>query len=316
MMFALGMAVLTALVPIVIGTVSLPVAKWIVMTWVRFYTSLVPPHMGKRRFDEMQSDVYEQITQLTSQNFRPSEIAPKLMYRWVMGLKNDLTWCAPYTPSILANKAAKLSQALWALRKSKLAIPAIGTVGFMNVAYLTSNNNERTWTLWLGMNAMATAMIALLSQQQKAWARRVLFAILGIASISMLGFMAWYIGPTKLYEMIQLPFFRGLLLGITALCLILLSANPTIRTRVFKGRWAYVILCWVLIIVASMIASVFWAGSVTPVLSTWAAFAMLFAAMLVFFGAVALVATGIWYGALKGGAAGLQALANGLRRIK
>jgi hypothetical protein len=132
----------------------------------------------------------------------------------------------------------------------------------------------------------------------------------------MLGFMAWYVGPTKLYEMIQLPVFRSLLLGITALGLILLTANPTIRTRVFKGRWAYVILCWVLIIVASLIASVVLAGSVIPVLSTWATMATLLAALLVFFGVITLIAAGIWYSALKGGAAGLQALANGLRRIK
>jgi hypothetical protein len=139
---------------------------------------------------------------------------------------------------------------------------------------------------------------------------------MGVAMISMLGFMAWYIGPTKLYEMIQLPVFRGLLLGTTALGLILLTADKTIRTRVFKGRWAYIILCWVIIITASLVASVVFAGSVTPVLSTWATVATLLAAFLVFFGVVTLIAAGIWYGALKGGAAGLQALAHGLRRIK
>jgi hypothetical protein len=315
MMIALGLAAISALITIAIGAISLPVAKWIVMTWVRFYTSLVPPSMGQRRYAELLSDTHDQITAYTLQNYRPSEIASKLMYRWVMGLKNDLTWCAPYTPSILANKAAKLSQSLWASRKSKMAIPAIGVFGFMNYAYLSSNG-ERTWAMWLGINVMTAAMVALLSQQHRVWVRRVLYAIMGVASISALGFMAWYVGPTKLYEMIQLPVFRGLLLGITALGLILLTANPTVRTRVFKGRWAYVILCWVVIIVASLVASVVLAGSVTPVLSTWATMATLLAALLVFFGAVTLIAAGIWYGALKGGAAGLQALANVLRHIK
>jgi len=315
MMIALGMAVLTALVPIVIGTVSLPVAKWIVMTWVRFYTSLVPPDKGEQRYDQLLSDIHDQITDNTRQNYRPVEIAPKLMYRWVKGLKDDISWCAPYAPKILAKKAVKLSHSLWALRKSKMAVPAIVVYGFMNVVFFTQNQ-ERTFGLWLVANAMTTAMLMLLSHQHIVWVRRTLYAIMGAAMLSMLGFMAWYLGPTKLYEMIQLPTFRGLLLGITALGLILLTANKSVRTRVFKGRWAYVVLCWVVIITASLIASAVLAGSVTPVLSTWGTMAILAVTLLGFFGAVTLIAIGVWYGVLKGGSVGLKALANGLRRIK
>ncbi len=129
MMTALGLAALSALITIAIGASSLPAAKWMVMTWVRFYTSLVPPHMGERRYAEVLSDIHDQIALYTIKNYRPAEIAQKLMYRWVIGIKNEVTWCVPYAPAILADKAAKLSQSLWALRKSKMAIPAIAVFG-------------------------------------------------------------------------------------------------------------------------------------------------------------------------------------------
>lgn len=283
------------------------------MGWVRLYTAFAP-ELGEARRGEVLSDIHEQISSSFNEGYRPAEIALQILFRWVMGLPDDVVWCAPFLPSMLASKAARSSESLSSFRTPKIVIPSLATFGFMNLAFFSSDG-DRTLVMWLGLNVATMAMIVLISKQQHAWARRVLYALIGTAGITALGFMAWYVGPSKVYELIELPMFRVYLLGMTALGLAMLAADKSVRTRLFKGRWRYVVTCWLLIIVVSLAASIALAGNVTPLLSVWATAALLVASLFVFCGILSLVAAAFWYGCLRGSAAGLRLVAAGLRRL-
>jgi hypothetical protein len=308
------LTILAAILVVIAGAFALPISKRIVIGWVRLYTAFVP-ELGEARRAEVLSDIHEQISASLAEGYRPVEIAPQILYRLVIGLPDDVAWCAPFVPSMLASKVARLSESLRSFRTPKILVPSLATVGYMNWAYLSSSS-ERTLVMWLGLNGATAAMIVLLSKQQHAWARRVLYALTGAAGITMLGFMAWQAGPSKLYEMIQLPMFRGFLLAMSAIGLMMLVAEKSIRTRLFMGRWRYVVICWLLIIGLSLVASTVLAGGVAPVLEAWVVAALFVAAIFAFFGIIALMAAAFWYGCLRGSAAGLRVVAAGLRRLK
>lgn len=313
-MIALVFTVLAVLVGVVAGTFALPVSKHIVMGWVRLYTAFVP-EIGEARRAEVFSHIHEQISSSLAEGYRPKEIALQILLCYVMGLPDDVVWCAPFVPSMLASKAARLSESLSGFRTPKLVIPSLAAFGVMNWAFFSSDSG-RTLATWLGLNVATMAMVILFSKEHNAWVRRVLYTLIGAGGITALGFMAWWVGPSKLFELIQLPMFRGFLLAMTGIGLAMLAADKSIRTRLFKGRWRYVIACWLLIIVVSLAASVALAGNVTPLLSAWATAAILIASLFVFCGIITLMATAVWYGSLRGSAAGLRVVAAGLRRIR
>ncbi|MDP3879855.1 MAG: hypothetical protein Q8Q07_06085, partial [Dehalococcoidales bacterium] len=156
----------------------------------------------------------------------------------------------------------------------------------------------------------------LLSQQHRVWARRILFTWVGAGGIITLGYMAWWIGPYKLYEMMQLPMTRGFLLVLATFSLAMIVVDKSFRTRFLKARWRYVVICWLLIITVSLVTSIFLAGSVEPFLSALAVVAGFVAVLFIFGGVIALLATALWYGCLKGSVIMLQVVAAGLRHIK
>jgi len=307
-------SVLGLFIALVVGAFALPIMKHVVIGWVRLYTTFVPKELREERRVEVLSDIHEQISSALVNRYRPVEVAGHMFVRWLTGLPDEFAWFSPFVPSLLASKAARLSQSVSSFRTPKILIPSLATFGVMNWAYLSSSG-ARTFTTWLGLNVMTGAMIVLISKQQHAWARRVLYTFMGGGGVMVLGYMAWWMGPSKLYEMIQLPMFRGFLIAMVVIGLGMLVADKSIRTRLFQGRWRYVIICWLAIIAVSLVASMALAGSVTPMLSALAVAAGLIASMFIFCGIIGLVTAAFWHGCLRGTAAGLRAVAAGLRRL-
>lgn len=313
MITVIAYTVLTILVGVAVKAFALDIAKYIVIGWVRLYTVFATEE-GKARRDEVSSDLHEHIIDSHNEGYAPEAAALHILFRFVAGIRDDLAWCAPFVPSMLASKTARLSKSLSSFRTPKLVIPSLAAFGLMNWAFFSSDS-DRTLVTWLGLNVATMTMIVLISKQQHAWARRVLYALIGTAGITALGFMAWWIGPSKLYELIELPMFRGFLLGMTAIGMAMLAADKSIRTRLFKGRWRYVVTCWLLIIIVSLAASVALVGNVAPLLSVWAMAALLIASLFVFCGIITLMVAAVWYGCLRGSAAGLRLVTVGLRRL-
>jgi len=304
--------VLAVLIGVTVRAFALTIAKHIVMTWVRLYTAIVP-ELGEARRAEVLSDIHDQISSSLTEGYRPAEIALQILLRWVMGFLDDVAWCAPSVPSMLADKVARFSESLRNFRTPKLVIPSLAIFGIVNLAFFNSDSDQ-TLVTWLGLNFWTIAMILLMSKQQHTWARRVLYALFGVGGVTMLGFMAWLVDHSELW-LIEPPIFWGFLLGITAIGLAMLAADKFIRTRLFKGHWGYVVTCWLLIIVVSLAASMAITGDVTPVLLVWAMATLIVASLFIFCGIMTLMAAAVWYGCLRGIMVGLRVVEASLRRL-
>lgn len=303
-----------SIVGVVAGAFALPISKKIVMGWVRLYTAILPEVREARR-DEILSDIHEHISSSLAEGYRPVEVAAQVLLRWVMGFPDDVAWCAPYLPSTLASKIARSSESLSGFRTPKLVIPSLATFGIMNWAYFSSDSNG-AFVTWLWINLVTMAMILLISRQQHAWARRTLYTLIGVGGVAALGFVIWRIGPSRLNELIQLPLLQGFLLVMSAMALAMLFAGKSMRTRLFKGRWRYVVICWVLIVGVSLLASVALTGNVTPLFQAFIVIAGFVISLVVFCGIATLTATAVWCGCLRGSAAGLRIMSAGLRRLQ
>jgi len=305
-------AVLTVLVGMAVKAFALPIAKHIVTGWVRLYTAIVP-ELGKARRAEVLAHIHDQISSSLAEGYRPAEIALQILLCWVTGFLDDVLWCLPSVPLMLANKVAILSESLRNFRTPKLVIPSLAIFGIVNLAFFKSDS-DRTLVTWLGLNFWTIAMILLMSKQQHTWARRVLYALFGVGGVTMLGFMAWLVDHSELW-LIEPPIFWGFLLGITAIGLAILAADKFIRTRLFKGHWGYVVTCWLLIIVVSLAASMAITGDVTPVLLVLAMATLIVASLFIFCGIMTLMAAAVWYGCLRGIMVGLRVVEASLRRL-
>jgi len=156
----------------------------------------------------------------------------------------------------------------------------------------------------------------LVSKQQQAWARLILYTWIGGGGVTVLGFMLWRIGPSRLYGLIQLEMVQGFLIVLTAFGLGMLLAATSIRTRLFRGRWRYVVICWVLLVAVSLATSAVLTGSTEAVSFALAMIIGLVVALLLLCGIAAVTATALWYGCLRASSTGLRVMAGGLRRLQ
>lgn len=105
--------------------------------------------------------------------------------------------------------------------------------------------------------------------------------LIGAGGITALRVLVWRIGLSRLHELFRPLLFQGFLLAVTAIGLAMLFADDSVRTRLFKGRWRYVVICWVPLYTISLVASVLLTGNVTPLVWALSALAGLVVSLVI-----------------------------------
>jgi hypothetical protein len=311
-MVAVKLLVLSAVITIVIGAFILPVVKALIMAWVRFYTSFAPPDRRERRRADVFGDIYEQIRDCLKENYKPSEIAPKLVIRWALGFFNDVSWCAPFIPVLVADKVAGWSDKLRHLRVPAAIIAGVATLGLMNYSLFRSPRHQTLGT-WLTANVVIVAFTLLVSNLKHPVALRILSAWMGIGVGVMMGVILWLSIHLHLYT---IPWFQVFSLGILPVIPFIQVVDKPWRDDLTAIRRLSFVVCWGLAIAASLAGSQIIAGSMMPMFSLWEAMVLFAGVMFIVYGAIAFAAYLLCLLGIRGSAGGLRLVASGIRRLR
>ena len=298
---------------VVIRAFALPLAQSFARLWMSIYATGVPSNLREDRRAEILSDLHEHVTDFLEQGYRPDEIAIRIVLRVVRGMKDDVAWSAPHLPGALAEQFESGSEALRHVGTPKFIITAMAVVGMMNCAWLMSDEDV-TWVMWFILNGEALTVFVLIGNQQHRWARYALPLLIGLAFAGGLATILYLVLDRRLYES---PSFNQTMLGfalaLLPLFLLTMVSSETCRVRLFRRRWWPIFSSSVL-----SISGALWISSYMGLTATLVTVWMLLASLAVGYMVLAAIFLGgasiVWYGGLRGGAAGMRLLADRIRR--
>ena len=310
----LASAVLAAVIGMFIRAHALTITKQIVKGWVWLYSAIVPKEDRDGRRWEVSSHFHEMTNTLQKAGYAPGEIAIRILEHCAIGMIDDMAWCAPFAPGvlgILADRAVRFSDAIRRFKTPKFVIPTLGTFGLMNWGFFSSSNPQ-SLTNWLLLNGVGVAVTVLIWKQHRPWARRIFQAWMGIGMLGMVAFIVWMAIRFHLYH---LPIFQALMLAMASMTPTILLADKSWRSD-FKKHWLTATIGWVLMILLASTGSMVLTGSITPLLTVWEMMAAFVISLFILCAIMTLAASAVWYGGLKGSAAGLRLMAAGMKRLK
>ena len=306
----------TLLMPFILLVVfafAKPMVRSFVKAWTWLYTSVAPEGERSPRRAEVLSDLHEHIEDSRAEGHRPAEIAVQVLLRMLCGVKDDLAWSAPYFPNAMAERLGRGGETLGRFKTPTVVITSLALFSMLNVSFFVSDG-DKPWTVFLGMNVSASAVIIVMHNQERPWARRILHWYLAAATASLVGVLVWAVLHHRLYEM---PGFYQLMLQVAVamvpLVLAMSVGSELCRSRDFKGRWWPVFVCWGLIAAISLGAAMYLGPSTLTTVSTAMALAAL--ALVIVCAIFVSCAAVVCYGGLKGGAGCMRLIAAGIRHL-
>ena len=283
------------------------------------YTLAAPESERERRRLEDLSDTSDHIEYSRSLGHRPVEIAFQLAIRLVWGAKDDVAWSVPHLPKSLMERLEKGSEAISRTVTPKWMIPSLAMLGLVNSSYLASEV-ERSPMELLMINGAVVAVIVVMHNQQRTWARRVIRLYLILAALMMVSALTLVVFH---YGLHQEPGFHRLafqfLLQLSAATLpVLLAisvASKLCRDRFFKGHWWPVFIGWGAIATVSLSITILIGGSLSVLPMVWGVAILSLILLIAAIWTFALMASGVWYGGLKLLAGGMRIASVGIRHL-
>ena len=165
-----------------------------------------------------------------------------------------------------------------------------------------------TWMGWLLLNVGMLAMFLVMWNDQRRWARRVLYSLTGLATVMATGVVVWVTFQYRLYE---IPLFYQYVLAMLPVLLAMVVADKSFRVRFFRDRWLPVFACWGLLAVASLGTALI--ANLTAIVTAWKLMAAIVLALVT---ATAIFAVGtflVWYVGTRVIALGMRQAARGIR---
>ena len=307
----LATIILAPIVLITINALALPFVLLIANAWTWLYTKVAAQGQGAARRSELLSSLEEATCSLRASGYKPPEIAVHLVIRLLVGLKSDVAWFALYLPMTLAERLVKGSAALSHARTPVRLISSVGALGLMNWFHYMSED-ELTRVEWLSLNIGLVAVIAVMWNEHRPWARLVIRVSLGLSAAIMVGVLVWVALQYRLYE---IPLFYQYVLAMAPGPLVIGVASKECRSRFFKGRWWPVFACWALIAAISLGIAVLTQG-LKVLLSVWAMVALVLLSLSILCGLAAIGALLLWFIGTRGSAGVMRVLAAGIRRLQ
>jgi hypothetical protein len=304
-------AVLAAMVAMVVRAHALTITRRIVMGWVWLYSAAAPKEDGDGRRAEILSHLHELTSDYQKAGYAPGEIAVRLLETWAMGMVDDVKWCMPFVPGVLADRLKGWGSSLQNYRIPATMIAGVGTLGLLNYSFFNSPNNH-SFASWLSANAVGVAVAILLWKHHHPLARRIFQAWMGIAMVGAAAVLAWMIIHYQLYAITT---FKVLMLAIVAILPTAVVVDRSWRRRIFGGRVWLVPICWAPIVAGALAGSLLIAHSIKPLLEMWGVMALMAVGVLIVSCLVALAGYVLCWLGIRGSAGGLRLLGAGIRHL-
>jgi hypothetical protein len=157
----LASAISATIVGMFIRAYALTISKQIVMGWVSLYSAVAPKEDRDGRRAEVSSHIFELTDTYQKAGYAPGDIAVRILEIWVMGMMDDLSWCMPFVPGVLADKVKGWGESLLHYRVPNTMIVGVATLGLMNYSFFSSPNSQPFGT-WLFANTIGIALTVLL----------------------------------------------------------------------------------------------------------------------------------------------------------
>ena len=298
---------LAPIVLIVVSALALSVVTFIVKGWIRLYTIVAPEHERESRRAEADSVLHEERSTSRAEGYKPAEVAVRVLLRMALRVRSDMAWLAPYLPTALAERLAKGDDALSRVRTPTRMVSSLAVLGLMNWSFYVSGD-QLSWMGWLLLNVGMLAMIVVMWNDQRRWARRVLYSLTGLATVMATGVVVWVTFQYRLYEF---PFFYQYVLAVLPVLPAMVVADKSFRVRFFRDRWWPVFVCWFLMAVASLGAALM--SNLTAFVTAWTLMAAIIMALVTVTAIFAVGAFLVWFVGSKVIALGLRQAARGIR---
>ena len=311
---------LTILAEVLPYLLALPAVRSAVLLWTSMYTLVVPEEMRTARRAEVRSDLHDQESYMRQEGYPPIAIAFSILARMILGIWDDIRWSAPHLPSTLSNQLSRGSDAVRRARPSPFVLSLLTAIWIMNLSLYAA---DRAVPLieWVGMNAMMPVVGWAVFNQENRWARRITRAYTFLMLILVVTLPPLVVLELRLYQ--NPAFYPTVLRGALAMAPIAVAigvATRPVRSYLFKGRWWPVLVTWVLLGGACVVAAVTVGGNLAIVLGM-----TFFAALtpVVYFGLLGIMAVIFGLGAMaicfvarKGTAGCMRLAAVGIRRLE
>ncbi len=311
---------LAILAGVLFDRLALPAVKTLVLVWTTMYTLAAPEHARTARREEIRSDLHEQISLMCHEGYRPSVIALDILCRMILGLRDDVTWSAPYLPSTLSERLSRGSDAVSRVRPSSFVIGLLAMLGLMNLSLYTT---DRAVPLieWAGMNAMIPVVGWVVFNQEHRWARRIVSLFLSLVVIFVVALILWLLLEFRLYQKPEsYHLVLKVLLAMAPISVAIGVATRPVRGHLFKGRWWPVLVTWAMLGGTCVVAGeIVWGNPAIVLGLTFFAALMsvlflgLLGIMVVIFGLAAKV---VCLAGLRGTAVCMRLAAAGIRRLE
>ena len=309
---------LSYMVMILIHAYALPIATSIVKGWTRLHTMAAPERERQDRRAQVLSDLHDQKEVQLSEGLTQTDAAVRLLFRMVLGIKDDVAWCAPYLPTTLAEGLERGSDALTSFRTPELLIPSLASVGMMNCVYFWEEV-DKSWLELLAFNCAAFIAIVFMWNRKHLWAcrvsrpkSRVSPSTVALIVTPVLGLLVLFVLQHRLY---QVPHLYNCLLAIASLLLVGALTLKAVRVRVFNGRLWPVFLCGVLIVAALLVVAHVLTGSATTLLIIWEVAVLMSLMLIGVLAILAICSAAVWYGGLRVSSGAMRLAATCIRHL-
>ena len=303
--------ILAPMAAIVINALALPVVMFLVRAWTSMYATLAPAREAEARQLGTLSDVDAIARASQASGYRPPQVAVHIFLSLPRRFWNDLVWFAPYLPAMLARRLMQGGHGLNKVRPPTRLISSSATLCLINWCLYASDNNLSGTGFFL-INCGLVAMLAVMWNQKRHWARRFLGMYLGLTALVAGGFIVWVVVHRRLY---QEPLFMEHVLALVPLLLAFVVATRECRSRVFRNHWWPVLASWA-VIAATSVGSAMLTESLAPLLTVWAMAAVFVGSLAILCGIAAAAALSVWYVSAKVSAHGMRLVAASILRLQ
>ena len=293
---------------------ALNVARCLSAAWTWFFTLALPRELRDSHRAEVHSDVHEQISQFREEGHSPCGIAAHLIFRMVIGLKDDFALALPYAPQAIAEHLDRGSTALSQGKPNSTVIATLAILLILNLSYWTSED-EASWVSWGFLNLGILVIGKLSSKPLAPWVQRALQVLAYITIVAALGALAWFVVQNRLYEAPHFSAFAAAF-GISTVALWgAVHAGKKLPRGLPVGERCRTIVAFAGIIVVGSIVTTIWIPSAGAYLALlWLFLGMAFGLMGVTLVAALVFAMLLWHGGTWTASKGMQAIADTIRR--
>ena len=179
-------------------TNMLSISRSLAAAWIWLYTAGASANEREARRSELLSDLHDHVEAEQAEGRSAAAIATQVVLRVVGGMKDDVAWSAPQLPRSLPERLESGSETLRHPATLRLLVPIVALLGMVNWIFMS--DDDLGWPHFLLLNIISLAVIVLMANHERPWARRVLNAYFLLMIAVTAAVILWVTVEYRLYE--------------------------------------------------------------------------------------------------------------------